>query len=133
MNSGISYSIGNMPTCGSSQIQNTSPRLGGQSIGQTLGLVMGALPSADNWGRRLALDLRYVDLLRETGTDILWDDAGWYDKWGTWNGPEWRKTNDYLRKHDMKWVLWYPDLSGHAGVQSRTAAPGLDDPGPANS
>ena len=68
----------------------------------------GGTPSADNWGRRLALDLRYVDLLRETGTDILWDDAGWYDKWGTWNGPDWKKTTDYLRKHDMRWVLWYP-------------------------
>jgi hypothetical protein len=68
----------------------------------------GGTPSADNWGRRLALDLRYVDLLRETGTDILWDDAGWYDRWGTWNGPEWARTNDYLRKHDMRWVLWYP-------------------------
>jgi hypothetical protein len=68
----------------------------------------GGTPSADNWGRRLALDLRYIDLLRETGTDILWDDAGWYDKWGTWDGPEWRRTNDYLRKHDMRWALWYP-------------------------
>ena len=69
---------------------------------------VGGTPSADNWGRRLALDLRYVDLLRETGTDILWDDAGWYDQWGTWNAPNWRLTNDYLRKHDMRWVLWYP-------------------------
>jgi len=68
----------------------------------------GGTPSADNWGRRLALDLRYIDLLRETGTDVLWDDAGWYDKWGTWNGPDWRRTNDYLRKYDMRWVLWYP-------------------------
>jgi hypothetical protein len=68
----------------------------------------GGTPNADNWGRRLALDLRYVDLLRETGTDILWDDAGWYDKWGSWNGPDWRRTNDYVRKHDMRWVLWYP-------------------------
>jgi hypothetical protein len=70
----------------------------------------GGTPSADNWGRRLALDLRYVDLLRETGTDILWDDAGWYDKWGTWNGPEWKQTNDYLHKYGMKWVLWYPSF-----------------------
>jgi hypothetical protein len=68
----------------------------------------GGTPSADNWGRRLALDLRYIDLLRETGTDILWDDAGWYDKWGTWNGPDWKRTNDYLRKYNMRWVLWYP-------------------------
>jgi hypothetical protein len=81
----------------------------------------GGTPSADNWGRRLALDLRYVDLLRETGTDILWDDAGWYDKWGTWNGPEWKKTNDYARKHDMRWVLWYPTFL--ATPESRVAQP----------
>jgi hypothetical protein len=68
----------------------------------------GGTPSADNWGRRLALDLRYVDLLRETGGDILWDDAGWYDKWGSWNGPDWRLTNEYLGKHGMKWALWFP-------------------------
>lgn len=68
----------------------------------------GGTPSADNWGRRLALDLRYVELLREAGGDILWDDAGWYDKWGSWNSPEWRLTNEYLAKHGMKWVLWYP-------------------------
>ncbi len=68
----------------------------------------GGTPSADNWGRRLALDLRYADLLRETGTDILWDDAGWYDRWGTWTAPDWKKTTDYLHKHDMGWALWYP-------------------------
>ena len=79
----------------------------------------GGTPSADNWGRRLALDLRYVDLLRETGTDILWDDAGWYDKWGTWNAPDWKKTTDYLRKHDMNWVLWYPTFL--ATPESRVA------------
>ncbi|MGH9544909.1 MAG: hypothetical protein ACRD23_06805 [Terriglobales bacterium] len=79
----------------------------------------GGTPSADNWGRRLALDLRYVDLLRETGTDILWDDAGWYDKWGTWNGPDWRRTTDYLRKYDMRWVLWYPTFL--ATPESRVA------------
>jgi hypothetical protein len=70
----------------------------------------GGKPSADNWGRRLALDFRYVDLLRETGTDILWDDAGWYDQWGSWRGPDWKRTTDYLRKHDMKWTLWLPSF-----------------------
>lgn len=68
----------------------------------------GGTPSADNWGRRLALDLRYVDLLRQTGGDILWDDAGWYDKWGSWNAPDWRLTTQYLAKHGMKLALWYP-------------------------
>ncbi|MGH9455763.1 MAG: hypothetical protein ACRD2O_17530, partial [Terriglobia bacterium] len=68
----------------------------------------GGTPSGDNWGRRMALDLRYVDLLRQAGGDILWDDAGWYDEWGSWNGPDWRLTIEYLAKHGMKWVLWYP-------------------------
>jgi hypothetical protein len=73
----------------------------------------GGTPSADNWGRRLALDLRYVDLMRETGTDILWDDAGWYDRWGSWTGPEWRLTTDLLRKHGMRFALWLPTFLAH--------------------
>ena len=89
----------------------------------------GGIPSADNWGRRLALDLRYIDLLRETGTDILWDDAGWYDKWGTWNGPEWRRTNDYLRKHDMRWVLWYPTFLATPESKVAQQHPGWMIPG----
>jgi hypothetical protein len=70
----------------------------------------GGTPSSDNWGRRLALDLRYTDLLRESGGDILWDDAGWYDSWGNWNGPDWRLATTYLRKHGMRWVLWLPSF-----------------------
>ncbi len=52
--------------------------------------------------------MRYIDLMHETGGDILWDDAGWYDKWGTWTAPDWRRTTDYLKKYGMRWVLWYP-------------------------
>ncbi|MBI3665771.1 MAG: hypothetical protein HY236_06015, partial [Acidobacteria bacterium] len=84
----------------------------------------GGVPSADNWGRRLALDLRYVDLMRQAGGDILWDDAGWYDKWGSWNAPDWRLTNDYLAKNGMKWVLWYPTFL--ATTDSRV---GVEHPG----
>ncbi len=79
----------------------------------------GGTPSADNWGRRLALDLRYVDLLREAGGDILWDDAGWYDQWGSWNGPNWSRATVYLKKHDMRWVLWFPTFL--ATAESRVA------------
>ena len=68
----------------------------------------GGTPSGDNWGRRLADDLRYIDLMREAGGDILWDDAGWYDKFGSWQAPEWRLTNEYLAKYNMRWVLWFP-------------------------
>ncbi len=68
----------------------------------------GGTPSGDNWGRRLADDLRYVDLMREAGGDVLWDDAGWFDNYGTWRAPEWRLTNEYLAKYGMHWVLWFP-------------------------
>lgn len=70
----------------------------------------GGTPCADNWGRRLSLDLRYVDLLRAAGGDILWDDAGWYDRWGNWYGPDWRLTTAYLQKYGMGWVLWQPSF-----------------------
>ncbi len=80
---------------------------------------VGGKPSADNWGRRLALDLRYADLLRETGGDILWDDAGWYDKWGSWNAPDWSLANQYLAKHGIKWALWYPTFL--ASLDSKVA------------
>ena len=83
----------------------------------------GGTPSADNWGRRLALDLRYTDLLRECGGDILWDDAGWYDCWGNWNGPDWALTTAYLRKHGMKWVLWFPTF-----LATEESAIGLQHP-----
>ena len=46
--------------------------------------------------------------MRETGGDILWDDAGWYVKWGSWSGPDWRLTTEFLAKHNMKWALWFP-------------------------
>ena len=89
----------------------------------------GGEPSADNWGHRLSLDLRYVDLMRETGTDILWDDAGWYDKWGTWSAPEWRRANDYVRKHDMRWVLWLPSFLATPGSAVGQAHPDWLIPG----
>lgn len=69
---------------------------------------VGGTPSGDNWGHRLADDFRYIDLMREAGADILWDDAGWYDQYGSWQAPDWRLTNEYLAKHGMKWLLWFP-------------------------
>jgi hypothetical protein len=83
----------------------------------------GGIPSGDNWGRRLATDLRYIDLMREAGGDILWDDAAWFDKWGSWRSPEWRLTNEYLAKSDMRWVLWFPTF-----LASPTSAIGQEHP-----
>jgi hypothetical protein len=83
----------------------------------------GGTPCADNWGRRLSLDLRYTDLLRQAGGDILWDDAGWYDRWGDWNGPDWRLTTSYLEKHGMRWVLWQPSFLATAESKVARAHP----------
>jgi hypothetical protein len=83
----------------------------------------GGTPSGDNWGRRLADDLRYVDLMREAGGDVLWDDAGWYDNYGTWQGPDWRLTNDYAARYGMKWLLWLPTF-----LATPTSKVGLEHP-----
>jgi hypothetical protein len=89
----------------------------------------GGRPCADNWGRRLALDLRYTDLLREAGGDILWDDAGWYDRWGDWNGPDWCLTTSFLEKHGMRWVLWQPTFLATCESRVALAHPGWIIPG----
>jgi hypothetical protein len=48
----------------------------------------GGTPSADNWGRRLALDLRYVDLLRETRIGRFWmQPSAHYDLSRTFTAP----------------------------------------------
>ena len=87
----------------------------------------GGTPCADNWGRRLALDLRYADLLRETGGDILWDDAGWYDKWGSWNGPDWRLANRIpcQARHEVGALVSH--FYRHSGFRNWAAAPGVAD------
>jgi hypothetical protein len=89
----------------------------------------GGTPSAELWGQRLALDLRYVDLLRESGGDILWDDAGWYDYWGNWNGPDWRQTTDYLKKYGMLWLLWFPTFLATEASTVAQKHPEWMDPG----
>ena len=66
--------------------QDYFARRAGGWIGHSHGLVRQGIPSGENWGRRFTLDLRYVDLMRQTGGDILWDDAGWDDRWGDWTG-----------------------------------------------
>ena len=83
----------------------------------------GGTPSGDNWGRRLADDLRYVDLMREAGGEVLWDDAGWYDNYGTWQGPDWRLANEYAAKYGMKWLLWLPTF-----LATPTSKVGLEHP-----
>ena len=71
----------------------------------------------ENWGCRLALDLYYIDLARYAGAGVLWDDAGWYDAWGSWNGPDFGETVRYLDKYGMKLKVWFPTFLRSAGSQ----------------
>jgi len=69
----------------------------------------------ENWGCRLMLDLYYIDLARYAGAGVLWDDAGWYDAWGSWNGPDFGETVRYLDKYGMKLKVWFPTFLRTAG------------------
>jgi hypothetical protein len=69
---------------------------------------------------RLAKLDMIADLFRSLGIEMLWDDAGWSSFPGglppddynsvsalTYEGPDFAQTLRYLRKMDMKWLLWF--------------------------
>ncbi len=69
---------------------------------------------------RLAnLDMNMSDVMRATGYEILWDDAGWSsypgtppDGYGsvfrqTYEGPDFSQAQQYLQKTGMRWLLWF--------------------------
>ncbi len=49
---------------------------------------------------------RIADYMRCTGTDVYHRDWGWWDVAGDWNGPDFRATGDYLRKHSMGQLIY---------------------------
>ncbi len=73
--------------------------------------------TAENWSCRLALDLYFTDLARYLGAGVLWDDAGWYDEWGSWNGPAYGQVTHYLRQHAMTLMVWLPTFMSRPGSQ----------------
>jgi hypothetical protein len=72
----------------------------------------------ENWSCRLALDLYFMDLARYMGAGVLWDDAGWYDEWGSWRGPEWGELTPYLQRHDMRFLVWFPTFMCYPGSRA---------------
>ncbi len=61
-------------------------------------------------GRLGYLDMGVMDMMRVTGTDMLWDDAGWSESPSVWSGsgegPDFYQTARYRLRTDMKWLLW---------------------------
>ena len=49
---------------------------------------------------------RTTDLMRAVGGDTYHRDWGWWDRAGDWNGPDFRATGEYLRKHDMGQLIY---------------------------
>jgi len=49
---------------------------------------------------------RVADLMRTVGADVYHRDWGWWDRAGDWNGPDFRTTIDYLRKHGMGQLIY---------------------------
>ena len=44
--------------------------------------------------------------MRYVGADVYHRDWGWWDRAGDWNGPDFRTTVDYLRKHGMGQLIY---------------------------
>ncbi len=49
---------------------------------------------------------RVADLMQSVGADVYHRDWGWWDRAGDWNGPDFRATGDYLRKHGMGQLIY---------------------------
>lgn len=62
----------------------------------------------DNWDYRMEEMFHTIDLMRYTGADILWQDAGWEDRLGDNHGPDFRAINQYLAKSGMGLAIWWP-------------------------
>jgi hypothetical protein len=63
-------------------------------------------------GRLARSDADAVDLLRECGMELLWNDAGWAADQNIWagnlNGPDYAESLRYCDKFGVKRVIWMP-------------------------
>jgi hypothetical protein len=72
----------------------------------------------DNWDFRMAAVFHTVDLMRYTGADILWQDAGWHDYLGDNDGPAFGEAKKYMNKTGHGLAVWWPlyTVSEHSRV-----------------
>lgn len=62
----------------------------------------------DNWDYRMSAFLHFIGVMRYVGADILWQDAGWHDRLGDNDGPDFAQVKKYLNKSGMGLALWWP-------------------------
>ncbi len=63
----------------------------------------GGAPDTESTFRKV---FRVADLMRSIGADVYHRDWGWWDRAGDWNGPDFRTTASYLRKHGMGQLIY---------------------------
>ncbi len=49
---------------------------------------------------------RVADLMSEVGADVYHRDWGWWDRAGSWNGPDFKTMGQYLRKRGMGQLIY---------------------------
>ena len=91
-------------------------------------------------GRLAYLDMDWSEYVRESGLDVVWDDAGWAANPDIWacnrEGPDHAQTVRFLTKAGLKWTLWFPSdptsgimdtkVGAWGNFQWRTDAMGFD-------
>ena len=77
--------------------------MNGTAWGQPGATWTGGGPDYDSTFRKV---FRVADLMRYVGADVYHRDWGWWDRAGDWNGPDFRTTIAYLRKHDMGQLIY---------------------------
>ena len=72
----------------------------------------------DNWDFRMAAVFHTIDLMRYTGADVLWHDAGSLDYLGDNDGPAFGEAERYMRKSGLGLAVWWPlyTVSTHSKV-----------------
>ncbi len=63
------------------------------------------------------------DHMRHVGADGYHRDYGWWDRIGTWNGPDWRQSGDYLAKSGIRQTLYQPTYDANPDSAAYAANP----------